>query len=78
MHCKAVMPSMGEKLKKGDVVQWKTSQGTTTGRVVKKLTSMTSVKAHKAKASADHPEYLVRSEQSGKTAAHKPGALKKK
>ncbi|MFY4728172.1 DUF2945 domain-containing protein [Nitrospira sp. BLG_2] len=69
---------MNEKLKKNDKVQWKTSQGPTTGRVVKKLTSTKKVKGHKAKASAGHPEYLVRSEKSGKTAAHKPGSLRKK
>lgn len=68
---------MNEKLKKGDKVQWKTSQGPTTGRVVNKLTSTKKVKGHKAKASVGHPEYLVRSEKSGKTAAHKPGSLRK-
>lgn len=70
--------TMAHTLKKGDKVQWKTSQGKTTGRVVKKLTSAKKVKDHKAKASAGHPEYLVRSEKSGKTAAHKPESLKKK
>jgi hypothetical protein len=69
---------MTEHLKKGDKVQWKTSQGPTTGRVVKKLTSRTTIKGHKAKPTVDQPEYLVRSEKSGKTATHKPESLKKK
>jgi hypothetical protein len=69
---------MTENLKKGDKVQWKTSQGPTTGRVVKKLTSKTTIKGTQAKPPVEHPEYLVRSGKSGKTAAHKRGSLKKK
>ncbi len=69
--------SMAHTLKKGDKVQWKTSQGPTTGRVVKKLTSTKQIKGHKAKASPDHSEYLVRSKKSGKTAAHKPESLRR-
>lgn len=68
---------MADKLKKGDKVKWETSQGTTSGKVEKKLTSETKIKGHKVAASKENPEYLVKSEKSGKEAAHKPGALKK-
>ena len=68
---------MAEKLKKGDKVEWKTSQGKTTGEVEKKLTSPTEIKGHHVAASKDNPEYLVKSEKSGKEAAHKPESLKK-
>jgi hypothetical protein len=44
---------------------------------VKKLTSETQIKGHKVAASKDNPEYLVRSDKSGKEAAHKPAALDK-
>jgi hypothetical protein len=65
-------------LKKGDEVEWETSQGTTSGEVKKKLTSETDVGGHTAKATEDDPQYLVESEKTGAEAAHKPDALKKK
>lgn len=68
---------MADKLKKGDIVEWKTSQGKTTGKVKEKLTSPTEIKGHHVAASEDNPEYLVESEKSGKEAAHKPESLKK-
>ncbi len=58
-------------------MEWDTSQGKTTGKVKKKLTSRTKVKGHEVAASSDNPEYLVESEKSGKEAAHKPDALHK-
>lgn len=68
---------MPEKLKKGDKVEWNTSQGKTTGTVKKKLTSPIDIKDHHVAASKDNPEYLVETEKSGKEAAHKPESLKK-
>lgn len=68
---------MSEEFKKGDKVEWKTSQGTTTGVVKKKLTSPTDIKGHHVAASQDNPEYLVESDKTGKEAAHKPDSLKK-
>lgn len=66
------------ELKPGDRVEWKTSQGKTSGRVVKKQTSRMKIKGHDVAASRTHPEYLVQSEKSGKRAAHQANALKKK
>ncbi|MCC5650619.1 DUF2945 domain-containing protein [Nostoc sp. XA013] len=68
---------MAEQFKNGDRVEWNTSQGKTTGKVVKKLTSPTDIKEHYIAASEDNPEYLVESDKTGKQAAHKPDALKK-
>ncbi|NNM77589.1 DUF2945 domain-containing protein [Sphingomonas sp. ID1715] len=69
---------MAEKtFKAGDKVEWDSSGGHSVGKVVKKLTSETRIKGHKVAASKDNPEYLVRSDKSGKEAAHKPEALKK-
>lgn len=68
---------MAEKLKKGDQVEWETSQGKTVGTVKEKLTSETKIKDHKVAASEDNPEYLVESDKSGAEAAHKPESLKK-
>lgn len=68
---------MARTLKKGDKVEWNTSQGKTAGIVKKKLTSATKIKGHDVAASKSNPEYLVESSKSGKKAAHKPAALKK-
>ena len=68
---------MADNLKKGDKVEWETSQGATSGTVKKKLTSPTDIKGHRAKASEDEPQYLVESDKSGEKAAHKPESLRK-
>ncbi|MDQ3074893.1 MAG: DUF2945 domain-containing protein [Pseudomonadota bacterium] len=68
---------MTKTLHKGDKVEWDSSGGHSTGKVVRKLTSPMKIKGHKVAASKDNPEYLVESE-TGKRAAHKPEALKKR
>jgi hypothetical protein len=67
-----------KQLKAGDKVSWDSSGGHSEGRVVKKVTSPTRIKTHKVAASPDSPEYIVKSDKSGKIAAHKPGSLHKK
>ena len=69
---------MTKELKKGDRVEWNSSGGKTEGEVVKKLTEPTEIKGHHVAASKDNPEYLVKSDKTGKEAAHKPESLKKK
>jgi hypothetical protein len=56
-------------------VEWNTPQGKTHGTVKKELTSDTEVSGQKINASEEDPRYLVKSEKSGKEAAHKPDAL---
>jgi hypothetical protein len=68
---------MAKSLKTGDRVKWNTSQGETTGKVVKKQTSRTTIKGHTVAASKEKPQYIVESEKSGKRAAHKAGELRK-
>jgi hypothetical protein len=69
---------MTEKtFKAGDHVKWGTSQGETTGKVVKKETGTAKAGGHTAKASKDDPQYRVKSDKSGKEAIHKPAELKK-
>ncbi|GAC1386036.1 MAG: DUF2945 domain-containing protein [Herpetosiphon sp.] len=63
--------------KVGDHVQWMTSQGMTRGIVVRKLESPSDIKGHHVAASQDEPQYLVRADESGAEAAHKPAALHK-
>ena len=69
---------MTKTLKKGDHVQWNSSQGEISGVVKKKLTSPTDIKGHHVAASKDNPEYLVESDKTHAKAAHKAEALKKK
>lgn len=68
---------MSKSLKPGARVKWDTSQGQTTGRVKKKLTSPRKIKGHKVAASKSNPEYLVETEKTKKLAAHRPGELRK-
>jgi hypothetical protein len=68
---------MSDELKKGDRVEWETSNGTTTGKVKKKLTEPMDIKSHHVNASEENPQYLVESEKTGKEAAHKAESLKK-
>lgn len=64
-------------LKAGDKVRWDHSQGTTTGKVVRRQTTPTRIKGHKVAASKDNPEYIVKSDKTGAIAAHRPGELRK-
>lgn len=68
---------MTKSLKKGDDVSWNSHGGKADGKVVKKVTSKTSIKGHTVAASKDDPQYIVETDE-GKKAAHKPEALKKK
>ena len=68
---------MADDLKKGDAVEWSTSQGKTHGTVEKKQTTKTQIKGHTVAASKDDPQYIVRSDKTGAKAAHKPESLKK-
>lgn len=68
---------MTDKFQPGDQVEWQTAQGKTQGQVEKKLTEAIEIKGHHVAASEENPEYLVKSNKTGKEAAHKPDALKK-
>ncbi|WP_336207399.1 DUF2945 domain-containing protein [Nonomuraea sp. LPB2021202275-12-8] len=62
----------------GDEVTWKSHGSTAEGRVEKKITSRTKAAGRTVNASKEDPQYQVRSDKSGKSAVHKPSALKKK
>ena len=64
-------------ISKGDRVRWRTSQGKTTGRVIRIMTKPFSIKGTDLKASKDDPKVLVESEKTGAQAGHKPSALEK-
>ncbi len=62
---------------KGDQVSWKTHGTTTEGKVEKEITSDTEAAGRTVRASKEDPQYLVRSDKSGREAVHKPDALQK-
>lgn len=68
---------MTREFKPGDKVEWDSSGGHSVGTVVTKQTSRTRIKSHVVAASPDNPEYIVKSDKSGKIAAHKPSELKR-
>lgn len=68
---------MAEDLAPGDKVEWRHSQGRSTGKVVRKVTRPTHIKDHKVAASPDHPEYIVESGKTGARAAHTRSGLHK-
>ncbi len=66
---------MSTEFSKGDKVQGESSQGTIEGTVEQKLTEPTDIKKHHVNASKDDPQYLLKSDKTGKEAAHKPESL---
>jgi len=69
---------MTKELKPGDNVKWGTSGGETEGTVEKKVTSETHIKGHVAKPTKEEPQFVVKSDKSGKEAVHKPEELKQR
>ena len=67
---------MPKTFKPGDKVSWGTSRGETQGTVEKKVTEETHIKGHTAKATKEEPQFVVKSDKSGKEAVHKPDDLK--
>jgi hypothetical protein len=66
---------MADDLKKGDHVTWNSHGSTAEGTVERTITEETEASGRKVKASKDEPQYEVKSDKSGRTAVHKPGAL---
>ncbi|GGS36379.1 hypervirulence associated TUDOR domain-containing protein [Streptomyces violaceus] len=70
--------SEGGKPKKGDEVTWSSHGSRTEGEVEKEITERTRAAGRTVDASSDDPRYQVRSDKSGRSAVHKPSALKRK
>jgi hypothetical protein len=69
---------MADDISRGDKVSWSTHGTTTSGSVEKKITSDTEAAGRTVRASDDDPQFLVKSDKSGREAVHKPDALRKK
>jgi hypothetical protein len=62
----------------GDKVTWRSHGSTPEGRVEKKVTDRREEVGRTVAASPEEPQYVVRSEKSGKKAVHKGSALRKR
>jgi hypothetical protein len=66
-----------QTFRKGDDVEWSSHGNTVEGTVEKKITEDTKAAGRTVKADKDDPQYLVKSDKTGKEAVHKPDALDK-
>jgi hypothetical protein len=66
---------MGE-FRKGEEVTWHSHGETVHGTVEQKITKRTSEAGRTVDASADEPQYKVKSDKTGREAVHKPEALR--
>jgi hypothetical protein len=66
---------MSQRLKPGDGVSWNTPQGVTHGKVVRVISTHTTVEGRTVNASTSDPHYEVESEKSGRHAVHRGNAL---
>ena len=66
---------MTHEFKKGDRVRWDAGNESSVGTIERRITSDTQAGGRQVKASEDDPQYLVKSEKTGRTAVHRPGAL---
>ena len=62
----------------GDRVTWSSHGSEAEGKAEKKVTDRRKEAGRTVAASPDEPQYVVRSDKSGKKAVHKPSALKPK
>jgi len=68
---------MADSLTIGDRVSWDTSQGRTHGTIEERRTKDFQFANQKFHASEDEPAFIVKSEKTGATAAHKGSALRR-
>ena len=69
---------MTVKFKVGDHVTWNSEAGHVSGRITKVHTQNVDYKGYTHHATADEPQYEIKSDKSDHIAMHKGGALKKK
>ncbi|MFE6821937.1 DUF2945 domain-containing protein [Streptomyces sp. NPDC057690] len=63
---------------KGDKVSWKSHGQNVTGKVKRKITDRTEAAGRTVDASREEPQYEVESDRTGRSAVHKPDALRKR
>jgi hypothetical protein len=68
---------MATKFKVGDHVTWNSEAGHVSGTITKVHTRDFDYKGHTRRASAEDPQYEIKSDKTDHIAAHKGSALKK-
>ncbi|MEU3313860.1 DUF2945 domain-containing protein [Streptomyces sp. NPDC048387] len=66
------------ELSPGEEVTWRSHGTRTEGTVERRITERTEASGRTVDASPEDPQYEVRSDASGRTAVHRPEALKRK
>lgn len=61
----------------GDHVSWNSEAGRVSGRIIRIYHQDFDYKGHRHRASADEPQYEIKSDKTDHVAAHKGSALKK-
>jgi Hypervirulence associated proteins TUDOR domain len=67
---------MSKTLKVGDHVRWNSEAGRVSGVIIKKITVDTEFKGYTHYASAEAPQYLIKSDKTDHIAIHKGSALR--
>ncbi|WP_405446086.1 DUF2945 domain-containing protein [Streptomyces erythrochromogenes] len=67
-----------DKHARGDEVSWKSHGRTVNGKVARKITARGRVAGRTVDASAEEPPYEVESDASGRSAVHRPEALRRR
>ncbi|MGI5178558.1 DUF2945 domain-containing protein [Dactylosporangium sp. CA-152071] len=62
-------------MKRGDKVRWRSHGKTVNGTVIRRITGRTQVAGRAVAASEREPQFVVRSDETGREAVHKPEAL---
>lgn len=65
------------QFKVGDQVRWNSEAGYVTGHIIKVHTRDADYKGHTRRASADEPQYEIKSDKTDHVAMHKGSALSK-
>lgn len=66
---------MAKKFRMGDYVAWNSEAGRVSGKIIAIHTRDFNYKGHLHHASADDPQYEIKSDKTDHIAAHKGGAL---
>ncbi|GAA0565117.1 DUF2945 domain-containing protein [Halomonas salifodinae] len=68
---------MAKRFKVGDHVSWNSEAGQVSGKIIRVHTQDTEYKGHKRHASAEEPQYEIKSDKTDHIAMHKDSALTK-
>ncbi|MET7424057.1 DUF2945 domain-containing protein [Dactylosporangium sp. NPDC005555] len=62
-------------MRRGDKIRWRSHGKTVNGTVIRKVTGRTEAAGRTVAASEDEPQFVVKSDRTGREAVHRPEAL---